>query len=43
MARRREVGIGPRVEESVDMVMGIGGGDGAAPAPQGRYLQGHNP
>ena len=25
MARRREVGTGPRVEESVDMVMGMGG------------------
>ena len=29
MARRREVGTGPKVEESVDMVMEMGGRCGA--------------
>jgi hypothetical protein len=34
MARRREVGTGPRVEESVDMVMEMGGRCGACTTGQ---------
>jgi len=34
MARRREVGTGPRVEESVDMVMETGGRCGACTTVQ---------
>jgi hypothetical protein len=34
MARRREVGTGPKVEESVDMVMEMGGRCGACTTGQ---------
>jgi hypothetical protein len=34
MAQRREVGTGPRVEESVDMVMEMGGRCGAGTTGQ---------